>query len=239
MTVHGSLSLIPANTDNHVIDVIVQKQPQENPACLLLCQPPQNAFFPSISVCKAKATENCSVMRREHYMFVLDFNNAMGFAEVPCYSHRTDWDCATGGIFFFPPLLPIKVQCSTVWPLFLPPFISGCKCFTCNCKDKSYKPGNRAFLALWGNLFLPPSPNLQPLLGTLQRIIACIQKREENSMVLSLVPAGSRSKPWVRGSQAWSRISRNLDNNYALVAITEDDAYNPTVTLVSASGNKE
>lgn len=101
MTVHGSLSLIPANTDNHVIDVIVQKQPQENPACLLLRQPPQNAFFPSISVCKAKATENCSVMRREHYMFVLDFNNAMGFAEVPCYSHRTDWDCATGGIFFF------------------------------------------------------------------------------------------------------------------------------------------
>lgn len=60
---------------------------------------PQNALFPSISVCKANASEKCSVMGREHYMFVLDFHNAMGFAKVPCYSHRADCDCATGGIF--------------------------------------------------------------------------------------------------------------------------------------------
>lgn len=160
MTVHGSLSLIPANTDNHVIDVIVQKQPQENPACLLLHQSPQNAFFPSISVCKTKASENCSVMRREHYMFVLDFHNAMGFAEVPCYSHRADWACATGGGVFFSALTAHQGAVFHSLTFISSAFISGLKCFTCNHKDKSYKPGNRAFLVLWGNLFLPQNPNL-------------------------------------------------------------------------------
>ena len=47
MTVHASLSLVPANTANHVIDVIVQKRPEEKPACVFYIRHHKMLSFPT------------------------------------------------------------------------------------------------------------------------------------------------------------------------------------------------
>lgn len=119
-------------------------------------------YFPAFLYARQMPLRNA--VSWEESTICLSWISTMQWALQKCHAIPIEQTVTVLQEAFFPPSLPLKVQCSTVWPLFLPPFISGHKCFTSSDKDKSYKPGNRAFLALQGNLFLPPNPNLQPQL---------------------------------------------------------------------------
>lgn len=65
MTVYGSLSLVPATTANHVIDVIVQKRPEEKPACVCYTSHHKRLSFPTFLCVRQKSPRitECHVKR--------------------------------------------------------------------------------------------------------------------------------------------------------------------------------
>lgn len=116
---------------------------------------------------------------------------------------------------------------------FLPPLESGHKGFTCKHTDwlEKTEKWEISQLCQVTHTSCPTSP--ASCLSCRCIFKGCFPASNgEVERVQFFLPSLLQSNPWVRGRQVWNVISKQLDYDFALVPIIEDEAYSPTISLL-------